>query len=130
MGVGGGACTSCEPLSASPSECYDDPMIVIQAATLQAASARSDIEARLRAAGATDSRRAIELVPAGPAETAALDEAIGLGRIVRTARGQLFLNPAASEQPGGETAMGLLLMLLVLASVLATVVTLIAAFKD
>ncbi len=57
-----------------------------------------------------------------------LDEAIGLGRVVRAPNGRLYLNPAVTGS-GGEAVFGILLFLLVTASVLVSVIALVAALK-
>ncbi len=106
-------------------------MVVIPVTVLTSAAStgRAKIEARLRAAGAVTPERAVVMKLEGD-EVAGLDEAIGLGRIVRSASGRMYLNPSAVGVGGAETVFALLLFLLVAASVLISVIALIAAFKD
>ena len=105
-------------------------MVFIPVSVIAAAAGPAKIEARQRALGAVTPERAVDLVPEGDEEVSGLDEAIGLGRIVRGPNGRLFLNPAAVAKPDGEVVFGLLLFLLVTASVMVSVIVLIAAFKD
>ena len=105
-------------------------MVIIPVSVIAAAAGPAKIEARLRALGAITPERAVDLVPQGDDEVSGLDESIGLGRIVRGPNGRLFLNPAAVAKPNGEGVFALLLFLLVTASIVASVVALIAAFKD
>lgn len=105
-------------------------MVFIPVTIITAAAGRAKVEDRLRAAGAITPERAIDLTPEGDDELSGLDEAIGLGRIVRSANGRLFLNPAAVANTSGEGVFALLLFLLVAASVVVSVVVLVAAFKD
>lgn len=101
------------------------PVTVI---TAGASSGRAKIEARLRAVGAVTPERAVVMAPEGD-EVAGLDEAIGLGRIVRSPTGRIYLNASAVTAGGPETVFALLLLLLVAASVLVSVIALIAAFE-
>ena len=105
-------------------------MVVSPITVLTAASGRATFESRLRAAGAVTPERAVAMLPEGSAETSGLDEAIGLGRVVRTGSGKLFLNPATTGGANGEMAMAVLLFLLVTASVLASIIALVASIKD
>ena len=103
-------------------------MVVIPVTFIAAASNRSKVEARLRAAGAITPGQAVDLLPEGDEEVRGLDEAIGLGRVVRGPNGRLYLNPAATGS-GGEAVFGVLLFLLVTASMLVSVIALITALK-
>ena len=100
-------------------------MVFIPVAAIRNSVARSTVESRLRSARAVDPQRAIALEPLDAAQSAGLDEAIGLGRVVRLPDGRSFLNPAAISRPGEGVGYGLLLTLLALGSAAASVVALV-----
>ncbi len=54
-----------------------------------------------------------------------LDEAIGLGRVVRAGNGKIFLNGKAVNAPREGLGFGLLLMLLAVVSVTASIAALL-----
>ena len=98
----------------------------IHAAIMAAHQAEPDIAARLRKAKAVNSENAIEHIPANATQQAQLDEAIGLGLVVRRADGRVFLNERAVSERNQGIGFGLLLGLLALGSVAASIVALIA----
>ena len=100
-------------------------MIVIPVAAIRTSVARSTVESRLRSARAVDPQHAIALEPLDAAESAGLDEAIGLGRVVRLPNGRCFLNPAAIRKPYEGVGYGFLLGLLALGSVAASIAALV-----
>jgi hypothetical protein len=94
--------------------CYAEAMLVSYApipGLTRIIGARARVEQRLRAARAFGPDVAVPFEAAEASDFAGLDEAIGLGRIVRTIGGRLFLNPAAIPEPRGTVIMtGLLLL--------------------
>ena len=98
----------------------------IHVALMAAHEAEQDVSAKLRAAKATSSASAIEYVPANDAQQAKLDEAIGLGLVVRRADGRLFLNQRAVAERNEGLGYGLLLGLIALGSVAASIAALVA----
>ena len=97
----------------------------IIAATQQEA-VKEKIENKLREAGALGTSSAIAFAPADEADRKLLEAALGTGNVVRTSDGRVYLNEraVADRQEGqGFTA---LLLLLVIASVLASFAVLLS----
>ena len=97
----------------------------IHVAIMAAHQAEEGIAARLRKAKAINWASAIEHVPADSTQQAQLDEAIGLGLVVRRADGRVFLNERAVSERNEGIGYGLLLGLLALASVAASIAALV-----
>jgi hypothetical protein len=73
--------------------------------------ARARVEQKLRTMRAFGPDAAVVFEAAEASDYCGLDEAIGLGRIIRTVGGKLFLNPAAIPEPRGTVIVtGLLLL--------------------
>lgn len=102
------------------------PISVISTGT----SGRDKIEQRLRDSGAVTADRAVLLGPLSEEETAGLEEAFGLGTVMRSRNGRVFLNPAVTAKASGENVFTFVLVLFATASILASVIALIAALKD
>lgn len=81
---------------------------------------------RLRKAKAFSAATAIRLDPASDAERKALDEAVGLGLVLRSADGRTHLNERAIADRNEGVGFALLLALLALASVGASVAVLVS----
>ena len=97
----------------------------VHVALMAAHQAKKDIATRLTEAKATDASRAIMHQPSDEAEQAQLDEALGLGIVVRRADGRIFLNQRAVSECNEGMAYGLLLTLLALGSVAASIAALV-----
>ena len=98
----------------------------IHIAIMAANQAEEGIAARLRKAEAINASSAIEFTPADAAEQKLLDEAIGLGLVVRRSDGRIFLNERAVSERNEGIGYGLLLGLLALGSAAASIAALIA----
>ena len=70
----------------------------IHAALMTAEQPQAGITARLAKVKAINMASAIEHIPANPTEQAQLDEAIGLGLVMRRADGRIFLNERAVSE--------------------------------
>ena len=97
----------------------------IHVALMAAHKADKGIVERLTDAKAVDPSSAIMHRPSDATEQAQLDEAIGLGLVLRRADGRIFLNQRAVRERNEGISYGLLLALMALASVAASVAALI-----
>ena len=97
----------------------------IHVAIMAASQAEEGLVERLRTAKAINSASAIEYIPANATQQAQLDEAIGLGLVVRRADGRVFLNERAVSERNEGIGYGVLLGLLALGSAAASVAALI-----
>ena len=104
-------------------------MVVIPISVMIAATGRDKIETRLRESGAVTAERAVLLGPLSDDETAGLEEALALGTVMRSRSGRVFLNPAVVTKGSGEGVFTLLLFLIATASIVASVIALIAVLK-
>ena len=106
---------------------YDQTMIIIPITAVRRSGSRQTIEATLRSKRAISPEQAVSLGPLELGDFAGLDEAIGLGRVVRMPSGKLFLNPKAVAVGAGEGAgSALALILLAAGSVAASIAALVA----
>ena len=97
----------------------------IHVAIMAASQAEEGVVERLRKAKAISSESAIACTPAKSTQQAQLDEAIGLGLVVRRADGRVFLNERAVSEHNEGIGYGVLLGLLALGSAAASVAALI-----
>jgi len=101
-----------------------NPAITAPLLAAQQSEAPSPVD-RLTKAGAVNRSKAIAIDPATPAQAKLIDQAIVEGLVQRRADGRLFVNPRAVEERnatmGYQLAMGLLIGLSILASVMALV---------
>lgn len=97
----------------------------VHIALMAAHQAQKDIATRLTAAKAIDPASAIMHQPSDEAEQAQLDEALGLGIVVRRGDGRIYLNQRAVSERNEGMAYGLLLTLLALGSVAASIAALV-----
>ena len=97
----------------------------IHVALMAAHNADKGIVERLTDAKAIDPSSAIMHRPSDAAEQAQLDEALGLGLVLRRADGRIFLNQRAVRERNEGIGYGLLLGLLALGSVAASVAALV-----
>ena len=98
----------------------------IHVAFMAAQQAQDGIVARLATAKAINSASAIEHIAANATEQAQLDEAIGLGLVMRRADGRVFLNERAVSERNQGIGYGVLLGLLALGSAAASIAALVA----
>ena len=98
----------------------------IHVALMAAQQAQDGIVARLATAKAINSASAIKPIPANATEQAQLDEAIGLGLVMRRADGRVFLNERAVSERNQGFGYGVLLGLLALGSAAASIAALVA----
>lgn len=99
--------------------------IALLAAARQAGS--ESIEARLRAAGALDSGTAIAFEPANATEQTLLDQGLASCVFGRNADGQIYLSERALADRNHSQGWIALVVLLLIGSILASAVALIAA---
>lgn len=97
----------------------------VHIALMAAHKANQGIVERLTAAKAVNPSSAIMHEPSDAAEQAQLDEALGLGLVLRRADGRIFLNQRAVSERNEGIGYGLLLALLALGSVAASVAALL-----
>ena len=97
----------------------------IHIALMAAHQAEENIAARLATEKAISWASAIKYTPANSTQQAQLDEAIGLGLVVRRADGRVFLNERAVSERNEGIGYGVLLGLLALGSAAASVAALI-----
>ena len=98
----------------------------IHVAIMAASQAEEGVAERLRKAKAISSESAIACTPANATQQAQLDEAIGLGLVVRRADGRVFLNERAVSERNEGIGYGVLLGLLALGSAAASIAALVA----
>ena len=97
----------------------------VHLAIMAAHKAEKDLATRLTEATAINSASASMHSPSNAAEQAQLDEALGLGIVIRRADGRIYLNQRAVSERNEGMAYGLLLTLLALGSVAASIAALV-----